>query len=601
MEHTRLDIVTLINNSPINKLSDQYQVKLLEKVKANFTDDQQQLFLASFFCYLNHDTKNDFVIDLDDIWKWCGFARKDPAKRVIEKNFTKDIDYRVIPSIPHVGGGSSKETIILTINTFKKFCLKAGTKKADDIHDYYIKLEELLQETLNDELIENKILLQNTQNALQAEREKIKSITRKRYYNQEKGDTIYIYENNSEEENSYIRVGKSKNLSGREGNYNTHNKSGRIIYAKKCYNSDLLEKLIHQFLDKYRILPNQEWFDCSFEIAKEAIDCCQLILDEFMPYTDALSNYKMSSNLKEMLDEIKELSENKNEHDQTIRKTNNIYQVANSINEKAEQDAIQNLPKHIEVKNPLDFSRFISEACEVDPEFVCLKVDLYGAHKLWGRNRSFGGKTPNHVLNKHFSEHFVSSNKFYEEYNSTLAIFQGIRPKTFLFKPTHENSVVDFETFIIEQCKIGFTYRASYKSLINEFEIWKAKRSDLEEYNIELQEKRKFQDYLNSIFYPGGVFLSDDVKGLEGGGANSQGVWGITLNEDNSNVGLKISAKLKKKVLQINVESKIIVNTFDSVSETAKYFNIGSSAISTDIRFERVRNGCILRFVNPCN
>ena len=47
-----------------------------------------------------------------------------------------------------IHGGQNKETILLTINTCKKFCLKAGTKKADEIHDYYIKLEELLQETL---------------------------------------------------------------------------------------------------------------------------------------------------------------------------------------------------------------------------------------------------------------------------------------------------------------------------------------------------------------------------------------------------------------------------------------------------------------------
>ena len=26
----------------------------------------------------------------------------------------------------------------MTINCFKKFCLKAGTKKAEEIHEYYI-------------------------------------------------------------------------------------------------------------------------------------------------------------------------------------------------------------------------------------------------------------------------------------------------------------------------------------------------------------------------------------------------------------------------------------------------------------------------------
>ena len=35
---------------------------------------------------------------------------------------------------------------------FKSFCLKAGTKKADEIHDYYIKLEELIQEVINMEV-----------------------------------------------------------------------------------------------------------------------------------------------------------------------------------------------------------------------------------------------------------------------------------------------------------------------------------------------------------------------------------------------------------------------------------------------------------------
>ena len=35
---------------------------------------------------------------------------------------------------------------MLSIKTFKSLCLKAGTKKADEIHEYYIKLEDLIQE-----------------------------------------------------------------------------------------------------------------------------------------------------------------------------------------------------------------------------------------------------------------------------------------------------------------------------------------------------------------------------------------------------------------------------------------------------------------------
>lgn len=81
----------------------------------------------------------------------------------------------------------NKETMMLTINTFKKFCLKAGTKKADEIYDYYIKLEELLLETMNEEshllrlqLDSNKSLLKNAENALEVERKKDKAA---KYFN----------------------------------------------------------------------------------------------------------------------------------------------------------------------------------------------------------------------------------------------------------------------------------------------------------------------------------------------------------------------------------------------------------------------------------
>jgi hypothetical protein len=183
---------------------------LLNKIRDNFSEDEQHLFLASFYCYLNHDTKKDFVVSLDNIWKWTGFSRKDPAKVLLEKHFIINIDYIVQKAAPPIAGaknneksapdyivqklvpelaiekndgeksappfggaktniisdverrgGANKEIILLTINTFKKFCLKANTKKADEIHNYYIRLEELMQETIMEESDEIKKQLEN--------------------------------------------------------------------------------------------------------------------------------------------------------------------------------------------------------------------------------------------------------------------------------------------------------------------------------------------------------------------------------------------------------------------------------------------------------
>jgi len=151
-----IDIVNLIEKNPITKLNGDYQSKLIDKVQKTFNNYEQQMFLASFYCYLNHDNKNDFVIDLDNVWRWLGFGQKVKAKVLLEKHFILNKDYTLSLSLQgkqssNTKGGHNKEIIMLNIETFKKYCLKAGTKKADEIHDYFIKLEQILQEIIKEE------------------------------------------------------------------------------------------------------------------------------------------------------------------------------------------------------------------------------------------------------------------------------------------------------------------------------------------------------------------------------------------------------------------------------------------------------------------
>ena len=133
------DIVDLIENNPITKLSTTYQNKLLTKIKTKFTENEQQIFVASFYGFLNYDSKMDFVINLDDVWKWVGFSSKANSKHLLEKQFIIEKDYKLLlTKLPEQTlqprGGHNKETIMLNIQTFKRFCVKAGTKKADEIH-----------------------------------------------------------------------------------------------------------------------------------------------------------------------------------------------------------------------------------------------------------------------------------------------------------------------------------------------------------------------------------------------------------------------------------------------------------------------------------
>ena len=171
---TSFNIVDLITNNPITKLTETHNNNLLNKVKNSFNEYEQQLFIASFYSYLNYHKTDDYIVDLDNIWKWLGFNKKYNATNCLEKYFKLDNDYK--KTAPEASGavfkgkkngGQNIQKYYLNVKTFKSLCLKAGTKKADEIHEYYIKLEELIQEVLEEEATEMKNKLLIKQNELE--------------------------------------------------------------------------------------------------------------------------------------------------------------------------------------------------------------------------------------------------------------------------------------------------------------------------------------------------------------------------------------------------------------------------------------------------
>lgn len=174
------NIVSIIENNE-NKLVDlSNKSKLVERINESFSTEEQQMFVASFYCYLNY-ARSDFVIDFETVWKWTGFSKKGNAKALLENNFIEGTDYIIEKTASVISeavlkeknggektataitaavleekknGGQNKEKILLTTTTFKSFCLKAGTKKAGMMHNYYIKLEEILQDILFEEGVE---------------------------------------------------------------------------------------------------------------------------------------------------------------------------------------------------------------------------------------------------------------------------------------------------------------------------------------------------------------------------------------------------------------------------------------------------------------
>jgi hypothetical protein len=457
MENQTLDIVNLIEKSPLTRLSQDYQTKLLSKIKTTFTDSQQQLFVASFYCYLNHNSKKDFVIDLDNIWKWVGFSRKSDAKRVL-KYFNVDIDYKIFAAETSAAdiqkdnrGGHNKEQIIMTVNTFKKFCLKAGTKKADEIHDYYIKLEELLQETMNEESHELRLQLERKDQEI-SQIKKVNNLMEKRWYNVEPCDIVYVFNNNNKT-NKLFNIGKTKNIAKREINYLGSNQNGTIVYIRKCFDCNLIEKVVHHILDKYRIQNNKEWFDISQELAIYIVDVACTFVDSFIGFSDNL----LLSGLKESL----EISLHKL---QTI--CPDEKQIDTLVHNKVKEEIVH----QEDVQANEKYNRFLIECCELDVTFETHPYDLIGGYILWDKKRISRPERLN--FNTFMKNKFRLSCVYVEAFDTNLYLHKGVKLKDFTYKPLDPNNITYFDEFFNENCHTGYTFKISCNEFYSEYGKW---------------------------------------------------------------------------------------------------------------------------------
>ena len=354
-----LNVIELIEKSPITRLNKEYEHRFIEKVKENFSENEQQIFLSSFFMYINYDQNKDFVVDFEFVWKWCGFTRKDSGKKLLEKHFTKDIDFIFKNFAPPYSGkpieyinntenytqnnlgGRPSEYIYLTVNTFKKFCLKAGTKKADEIHNYYIKLENIIQETLDEETQELREQLMKKDEALMDKIEQYNKLQenhnrilyKRKKHQMMKGRCLYIIKHN--DVNTKYKFGITFDLNSRASSYRTYNITDfqYIVYTE---DNKLIEDCISRKFKNYLVRYDSEWI-CNIElndIIKFIDDVIDLLEIDAKKYT----------NMDEIIVKDEENVQSYNDGlDLQNNKNIEINQINESIIEDTENKSYENL------------------------------------------------------------------------------------------------------------------------------------------------------------------------------------------------------------------------------------------------------------------
>ena len=244
----------LVKNSNTT-LSLNLETKMINILNTEFTEEEQQWYIANLYIYMNYHPTNDYPINLEDIFHMIGFANKGNAKRTLDNNFTKDEDYK-ITILPSEKGQIAREDIMLNVDTFKNLCMLAKTDKGKEIRKYYVKLENIYNQIIKEEIEEKNELLQEQQKKIELLENKPKThgfLARRHGY-------VYMITDRSKL--GHYKIGMTYNVDKRLRNLNTSSsgKSLSVYHEIETYDCELLEKTLHSILQPFNICGRREWF-----------------------------------------------------------------------------------------------------------------------------------------------------------------------------------------------------------------------------------------------------------------------------------------------------------------------------------------------------
>ena len=618
-----LNIVELIEKNPISKLSKAYNNKLINKIKDNFTGFEQQLFVSSFYCYLNYDKNNDFVVDLDDIWKWLGFQQKYNAVRMLEKYFNLDLDYKTAPQVGGAvfetennikkNGGQNKQTILLTIKCFKSLCLKSQTKKASEIHEYYMKMEDVLHQIVEEETDELRLQLEQKENIiLEKEQEKHQLIQSSKKEKQRAVEQATIIQFPLNTECIYFGTIDNTNESGEKlikfGH--TNDLATRILDHRKKYNNFILadafrvqnkveiENLIKTYPKIKRQIRSLEvngknkteiiaYDDTNFTIDKLS----KHIKDIIHSKTYSIDNF---NNLLKKNEEL--LKENQELKEQIILKNEAITKQAIEINELKEKivkqdNELQLFEKENQTvyQNPLlpedeqtnNFNEFIDTMCIVRSDVEESSTNMEGAYRIW--NKIKPKKETFHLFKTYLDTRFKPSRLSAQNKNQVVNGYIGLKLKQTEYKKRYVNN--DVETFLFQVCKFSPSGKILNSTLLSEYQRWKQNMNKL----TDTQDLKNIKEYLNDCEY----VLKSTVWTEQG---SNEGYYGISLKIDEYKH--KSTSSTGKKVEKIECNTEQVLCIWDTISKAAEDENISAAKMSRSIKNKIIFNDYYYRTIN---
>ena len=623
-----LNIVGLIEKNPITRLSQSYNNILLEKIQENFNTFEQQLFVASFYCYLNYDKNTDFVVDLDDIWRWLDFSQKFCAIRIIEANFKLNVDYKNITASssdsdeehstnqdkPKKHGGHNKQTIKLTIRCFKLLCLKAQTKKAGEIHEFYIKLEEIIHQTVDEQTTQLRTQLEQStaqlnQATITLTQEKKRAVE-KTLISQFPLNTECIYfgtiDNTNADNEKLIKFGHTNDLAARVADHHKKYTNFILAGAFRVANKVQIENNIKAHPKIKRQLRTIEvagknkteiiaYDSTNFTIARltkhieDIIHATMYNVENFNRLIQRnqeleAENAKLASDLESKKKAIHDLTLANNELKEKTAQQSQVIEVAAKDNASPFAHAL--IPGD-ELNQR--FNEFVTKCCIVRPDVDEESVNIEGRFRLWSQTKP--AKDTFHAL-KHYMDV-----RFKQVRLHGVHCYQGVKLNTIEYKKviaTEAENPAQFsvETFIFQCCQFSDRGKILNSTLMKEYQQWKISVGQTPSEN----DMKNLKTYLNAC--------KNALKStIWSENTSNEGYYGLCLRQSytelkqsiiqeqgaNAIIGVQLSTT-GKKVEKRLVGSNQVLKTWNTIAKASESEGFSTAKMSRSVKDKTVFN-----------
>ena len=248
-----INFTELVKNSNTTlNLSDDYQSNMIKILNEEFTESQQQWYIANLYVYMNYHATNDYPINLENVFHMIGFANKGNAMKTIKSNFTLDEDYKllIIPREKKQNAGRSEHEIMLNVDTFKSLCMLAKTDKGKEIRKYYVKLENIHNKIIKQEIEQqNQLLIEQLENK-DLEKKREVEMTLKNSFN--KRCLVYLIKIILNDEIIY-KFGYTDDIVTRLRTHkNQISEDIELVYCIESKDNKMLERLLIDYLEQYK-------------------------------------------------------------------------------------------------------------------------------------------------------------------------------------------------------------------------------------------------------------------------------------------------------------------------------------------------------------